>query len=115
MHEDDAAEAIALTLEKNLRGVFNVAGPQPLPLSVIAAEAQRKVLPLPEMLLSLLLGRGGLPRLSRGALAHVKYPIVINADPFIQATGFSWRHDELVTAQTFADQFPPGGRSTTLA
>jgi UDP-glucose 4-epimerase len=115
MHEDDAAEAIALALEKNLRGVFNVAGPQPLPLSVIAAEAQRKVLPLPEMLLSLLLGRGGLPKLSRGALAHVKYPIVINADPFIAATGFSWRHDELVTAQTFADQFPPGGRSTTLA
>jgi UDP-glucose 4-epimerase len=115
MHEDDAAEAIALALEKNLRGVFNVAGPQPLPLSVIAAEAQRRVLPLPEMLLSLLLGRGGLPRLSRGALAHVKYPIVINADPFIQATGFSWRHDELVTAQTFADQFPPGGRATTLA
>jgi UDP-glucose 4-epimerase len=115
MHEDDAAEAIALALEKNLRGVFNVAGPQPLPLSVIAAEAQRKVLPLPEMLLSLLLGRGGLPKLSRGALAHVKYPIVINADPFLEATGFTWRHDELVTAQTFADQFPPGGRATTLA
>jgi UDP-glucose 4-epimerase len=115
MHEDDAAEAIALALEKNLRGVFNVAGPQPLPLSVIAAEAQRKVLPLPEMLLSLLLGRGGLPKLSRGALAHVKYPIVINAEPFQKATGFTWRHDELVTVHTFADQFPPGGRTTTLA
>jgi UDP-glucose 4-epimerase len=115
LHEDDAAEAIALALEKNLRGVFNVAGPQPLPLSVIAAEAQRKVLPLPEMLLSLLLGRGGLPKLSRGALAHVKYPIVINADLFKRATGFVHRHDELVTVQTFADQFPPGGRTTTLA
>jgi UDP-glucose 4-epimerase len=115
MHEDDAAVAIALALEKNLRGIFNVAGPQPLPLSVIAAEAQRKVLPLPEMMLSLLLGRGGLPKLSRGALAHVKYPIVVNAGLFKQSTGFTFRHDELVTAQTFADQFPPGGRTTTLA
>jgi UDP-glucose 4-epimerase len=114
MHEDDAAEAIALALEKNLRGIFNVAGPQPLPLSVIAAEAQRKVLPLPEVVLSLLLGRGGLPRLSRGALAHVKYPIVIDAAHFRSATGFAHKYDELVTAQTFADAFPPNGRPASL-
>jgi UDP-glucose 4-epimerase len=115
MHEDDAADAIALALEKDLRGIYNVAGPQPLPLSVIAREAQRRALPLPELMLSMLLGRGGLPRLSRGALAHVKYPIVVDAAPFRAATGFAHRYDELVTAQTFADAFPAGTRSTTLA
>jgi UDP-glucose 4-epimerase len=71
LHEDDAAEAIALALEKKLRGIYNVAGPQPLPLSVIAKEAQRRTLPLPEPLLALMLGRAGLPRLTRGALAHI--------------------------------------------
>jgi UDP-glucose 4-epimerase len=115
MHEDDAAEAIALTLEAKLRGVYNVAGPQPLPLSVIAREAQRTVLPLPEPLLWLLLGRGGLPKLSRGALAHVKYPVVVDSSSFRKATGFNHKYDELVTVQTFADAFPAGGRTTSLA
>src|SRR5260370_5559752 len=32
MHEKDAAAAIALSLEKRPRGVFNVAGPSPVPL-----------------------------------------------------------------------------------
>jgi UDP-glucose 4-epimerase len=116
LHEDDAAEAIALALEKKLRGVYNVAGPQPLPLSVIAREAGRHTLPLPETVLALLAGRAGLPRLSRGALAHVKYPIVIEAAPFRAATGFAAHFDELTTVQTFADVFPVGGRSaSTLA
>ena len=33
MHEDDVVRALALALEKQLRGVFNVAGPDPVPLS----------------------------------------------------------------------------------
>lgn len=116
LHEDDAADAIALALEKKLRGVFNVAGPPPLPLSVIAHEAGRRVLPLPEILLAALTGRAGLPRLSRGALAHIKYPIVVDSGPFREATGFSPRFDELTTIHTFADAFPAGGRSDlTLA
>ena len=115
LHEEDAAEAIALGLEKKLRGVFNVAGPQPLPLSVIAREAGRRTLPLPEPLLAMLAGRAGLPRLSRGALAHIKFPIVVDAAPFRAATGFAARFDELTTVQTFADVFPAGGRGSTLA
>lgn len=115
LHEDDAAAAIALALEKKLRGVFNVAGPQPLPLSVIAREAGRRGLPLPEALLALLVGRAGLPRLSRGALAHVKYPIVVDARPFRAATGFAPQFDELTTIQTFAEVFPAGARTSTLA
>lgn len=114
MHEDDAAEAIALALTKKLRGIYNVAGPQPLPLSVIAHEAQRRTLPLPEPILAALLGRAGLPHLSRGALAHLKYPIVVDASAFRAATGFTHRYDELITAQTFADAFPAGGAVASL-
>jgi UDP-glucose 4-epimerase len=114
IHEDDAAAAIVTALSAGLRGIYNVAGPQPLPLSVIAKEAGRTVLPLPEALLALLVGRGGLPRLSRGALAHIKYPVVIDAGLFRRETGFTHRYDELTTVQTFADAFPVGGRSSPL-
>ncbi len=114
MHEDDVAAAIALALSKQLRGVYNVSGPQPLPLSVIAAEAGRRTLPLPEPLLALLVGHAGLPQLSRGALAHIKYPIVVDSNAFRTATGFAHRFDELTTVQTFADAFPAGGRARQL-
>ena len=106
LHEDDAAEAVVLAVQKKLRGVFNVAGPQPLPLSVVAHEAGRTTIPLPEPLLALFLGRAGLPKLSRGALAHIKYPIVIDAAAFRKATGFDHRYDEIETVKVFADAFP---------
>jgi len=114
MHEDDAADAIVAALGAKLRGIFNVAGPQPLPLSVIAKEARRIPLPLPEVALALLLGRAGLPRLSRAALAHIKYPLVVDASLFRKQAGFKHRFDELVTVQTFAEAFPAGGRSSPV-
>ena len=107
IHEDDAADAILKALSSKVRGIYNVAGPQPLPLSVIAHEVGRRVLPLPEGVLAALVGRAGLPRLSRGALAHIKYPIVVDASTFRKETGFVHRFDELTTARAFA-----GGGST---
>jgi UDP-glucose 4-epimerase len=88
MHEDDVASALLLALEKKLRGVFNVAGPAPLPLSVIIRKAHRSALPLPEFVFTTMLGRFGLPRLPVGALAHIKYPVVIDSTRFREATGF---------------------------
>jgi len=64
--------------------------------------------------LALALGRAGLPRLTRGALAHLKYPIVVDGSQFRKDTGFAHRFDELTTARTFADAFPAGGRSSPL-
>ncbi len=114
IHEDDAAEAIVTALTAELRGIYNVAGPQPLPLSVIAREAGRFPLPLPETLLAVLVGRAGLPRLSRGALAHIKYPIVVDASPFRRDAGFTHRFDELTTVHTFAEAFPVAGRTSPV-
>lgn len=107
MHEDDVAAAIALTVEKRARGVFNVAGPQPLPLSVIVRHAQRQPVPLPMVVLRQLIGRFGLPRLPSGALYHLQYPIVVDARAFRQATGFAHQYDEVRTIQSFLDAHPP--------
>ena len=48
LHEYDAARAIVATLQTKLVGVYNVAGPQPVPLSVLARITGRTPLPIPE-------------------------------------------------------------------
>ena len=101
IHEQDAAKAITTALQANLRGVYNVSGPPPVPLSIIVREAGRTLVPLPEVLLARALGRFGLPPLPRGALEHVKYPVVIDASAFREATGFSHESDEDATIADF--------------
>jgi nucleoside-diphosphate-sugar epimerase len=101
MHEDDAADAICLSLEKQLRGVFNVAGPQPMPLSNLIRAAGRTPVPVPEMALNLMFGRFGLPQLPPGAVAHLKYPVVIDDSSFRTKTGFNHKYDEDQTIAAF--------------
>ena len=101
VHEYDTAQAIVLTLRKRLRGVYNVAGPPPMPLSVIVRAAGKQLVPLPETLLGWSLGRFGLPPLPRGALEHVKYPVVIDDSAFREATGCEPAHDEDSTIRDF--------------
>lgn len=101
IHEYDAASAIVTALESDIRGVYNVAGPPPVPLSIIVREAGRSLVPLPEIMLARLLGRFGLPRLPRGALEHVKFPVVIDDAEFRKATGFAHRFDEDETIAAF--------------
>ena len=112
MHEDDVVTSIALAIERRVRGIFNVAGPPPVPFSVIVRESGRKRLPLPEFLIDRTLGRWGLPRLPRGAVSHVKYPVVVDASAFRKATGFRHLYDEVETIAAFRKAFPaPGLRS----
>ncbi|MDB4996405.1 MAG: UDP-glucose 4-epimerase [Myxococcaceae bacterium] len=106
MHEDDVVSAISLTLSKRVRGIYNVAGPQPVPLSIVIKETGRKSLPLPEFLLALAIGRGGLPRLPPGALTHIKYPVVVDASAFREKTGFVHDHDEASTLRDYRTAFP---------
>jgi UDP-glucose 4-epimerase len=107
LHEDDLVRAVVLTLDKRPRGVFNVAGPQALPLSTVIREAGRTPIPLPEFVLSGTLGRFGLPTLPPGAVQHLKYPVVVDARAFRQQTGFAHEHDELDTIRSFREAFPP--------
>ena len=101
MHEEDAAEAIVVALEKKPRGVFNVSGPPPLPLSVIAHAAGKRTIPVPEALFRTILGRFGLPGLPRGAIAHIKYPIVIDSMRFKKTIGFRYEYDAEATIDAF--------------
>ena len=100
LHDEDAARAICVALEAPnqghpgaTRGVFNVCGPDPMPLSLLAREAHRHIVPIPEILFRVAIGRFGLPRLPRGAIEHLKYPVVMDGSAFRDATGFRHQHD----------------------
>ncbi len=110
MHEDDVAAALEAALDTRPRGVFNVAGPPPLPLSTIARETGRVPVPLPEVVLARLVGRFGLPKLARGAIEHIKYPVVVDGTAFRKATGWSHRIDEMAALAAFRQAFPPPTR-----
>lgn len=101
MHEFDAEEAIILAIEKKLRGVFNVAGPPPVPLSILCRATGRRAVQVPEPFYGRILGRVGLSYLPGDAVAHIKYPVVVNAEPFKQATGFEPKYDSAQTMEGF--------------
>ncbi|HKQ68662.1 MAG TPA: NAD-dependent epimerase/dehydratase family protein [Polyangiaceae bacterium] len=50
IHEDDVVRAIELSLQPGMRGIFNVAGPPPVPLSHVIKAAGRPSLPIPHPL-----------------------------------------------------------------
>ena len=106
MNERDVVRAIVAAVEKKPRGVFNVAGPQPVPLSVLIRETGRTVIALPEVVFTQMMGRFGLPTLPRGALTHIKYLIVMDASTFREATGFEHEVDEVQAMFEYRNAFP---------
>ena len=101
MHEHDAADAIGLALEEQLRGVFNVAGPRPIPLSVLCRVTGRPAVPVPASLFPSVLGRFGFPHLTPAVGHHVKYPVVVDGGSFAKASGFRADYDEVQAMEAF--------------
>jgi UDP-glucose 4-epimerase len=106
MHEQDVVSAICLTLEKRIRGVYNVSGPQPVPLTVAIRGTGRKAVPVPEMIFTRILGRFGLPKLPAGALTHIKFPVVVDSSAFRAATGFQHAVDEAQAMREYQEAYP---------
>jgi UDP-glucose 4-epimerase len=106
MHEEDVIGALVIALDRRPRGVFNVAGPQPVPLSMAIRETGRTNIPIPEIVFSNVLGRFGLPRLPAGALEHIKYPVTVDGSAFRRATGFAHGIDERGAMTAFREAFP---------
>ena len=89
MHEDDLVEALVISVEKGLRGVYNLTGPGQVPLRVAIAETGGRPFPLPEPIL-----RGYAERfmgLPSGAIDFIKFPCTIDGARFVRDTGFRAR------------------------
>lgn len=91
IHEEDVAEAIALALERDVRGAFNLVGPGAVPLHVAVREIGSIPVPLPEPAVRAMI-RGlfqfGLFPFPPGAVDFAKYQCTIDGSRFQQATGF---------------------------
>lgn len=101
MHEDDCARAIAGVVGRSLTGVYNVAGPQPVPLSSLLQLAGRSNVRVPEPVFLGLLGRFGFPDLPPGAVNHIKFPVVVDDTAFRKASGFQHQFDERQAVGSF--------------
>jgi UDP-glucose 4-epimerase len=91
MHEEDLCEAIALSLEHGLQGVFNVTGAGQVPLHVAIRETGGRAVPLPDPLIRPMFERlfhMGLWPYPVGAFDYLKYPVTLSGKRFVEATGF---------------------------
>jgi UDP-glucose 4-epimerase len=103
MHEADAIEAICLSIKHKLRGIYNVAGPNPIPFSTICVETQRKPISIPEFLLPWSIKNLHLSQLPPNAINHLKYPVVIDDHAFRQATHFQYRYQDHQILSAYLD------------
>jgi UDP-glucose 4-epimerase len=106
IHEEDFAEAMALTVERELQGVFNVTGPGEVPLHTAIREAGATAIPLPEPLLRPALAGlfdFGLFPYPPGALDYLKFPITVSGERFIDASGFQPAYDLVDTLRSVRD------------
>jgi UDP-glucose 4-epimerase len=95
LHEEDVAEAIALSLLRGTHGVYNLVGPGVVPLSVAIRETGGIALPIPETVARFVFGQLfqlGLYHVPPGAIDFVKYPCTLDGRRFVEATGFVPHH-----------------------
>ena len=92
VHEEDVSEAIALSLQHGLQGVFNVVGPGEVPLHTAIRECGGNATSMPELVMRPLfdrLFRWGLIPYPPGAIDYLKFPITLAGSRFVEATNFS--------------------------
>jgi UDP-glucose 4-epimerase len=91
MHEEDLSEALAIAVEKGLRGVYNVPGPGEVPLHTAIREVGARPLPLPEPIARVLIGQSfrlGFFPFPPGAIDYIKFTCTISGRRFAAETGF---------------------------
>ena len=96
VHEEDVAGAIEAILASDGRGAYNIAPPDAITLSAIAAATRRRAIPVPFWIARMCHGLTGLFRLPiaethRNFLYFVRYPWVVSPDRLIRETGYAFR------------------------
>jgi UDP-glucose 4-epimerase len=96
LHVEDVVSAIERALTPGVRGVFNIAGPSPVPLSLIFEKLGRRPRPLPEPLARTLLGAAWSLKVSDWPvpeLDHIKYVCMVDDSLARDKLGFAHEYD----------------------
>lgn len=96
IHVEDVVTAIELSLTPGIRGVFNVAGPSPVPLSFILKKLGRRPRSMPEPIVRAWLQAAWSLKMSDWPvpeLDHIKYICMVDDSLARETLGFRHRHD----------------------
>jgi UDP-glucose 4-epimerase len=100
IHEQDVVRAIVAAVEGEARGIFNLAGPEPIPLSRVIARLGRATLPVPYMLAKPTLNRLWTMRLTSfppPELDHIRYVCMVDDARAREDLGFTPAQDLAAT------------------
>lgn len=105
VEEDDVIRALGFVIDRQLPGVFNVAGDGRLPWSEVAALCGRRLWPLPPVMTDLAasaLGRLGVCDLPPELLALLRYGRGVD-NRRLKSAGFSYRYTSAGAVKSFAE------------
>ena len=94
IHEDDVVHALRLALRPGVKGIFNIAGPDPLPLSRMVRTLGRPAMPVPYSIAKLMLQRLYKLRLASfpaPELDHIRYVCMVDDRRAREELGYSPR------------------------
>jgi UDP-glucose 4-epimerase len=92
IHEQDTVAAIELSLRPGVRGIFNLAGPPPAPLSRIVKILGRPSMPIPHPLASTMLGplwRLRVASFPAPELDHIRYVCMVDDQRARETLGYA--------------------------
>ncbi|HEY1959340.1 MAG TPA: SDR family oxidoreductase [Polyangiaceae bacterium] len=103
IHEQDVVAAIISALAPGARGIFNVAGPEPMPLSRVLRILERPTLPVPYTLAKGLINRMfalHLTSFPAPELDHIRYVCMVDDRRARDELGYVPQHDATETVRS---------------
>ena len=94
VHQDDVVQALLLSMKPGVRGVFNIDGPSPVPVSLVLRELGRKQVSVPGPLLRFALRRMWRLRLTRfpaQEVDHIQWPATVDGSRARDELGYEPR------------------------
>lgn len=96
IHEDDVVQALRLALAPGVRGIFNLAGPAPIPLSRLIRLTGRPHVPIPQTLMKAAVRRMWSMRMSSfpaPELDHIQYICMVDDARAREVLGYEPKSD----------------------